>query len=288
MTRPPEDQWLDCGRLGDGLLPALRAALEDPGYALVKGLAAGPVAREAVAPAFTRLGTELGALLPQNGAGELLSDVRDFSDTEAFDNRGYRSAGELTPHTDPPSLIALYCLNPAKRGGENALVSAEAIHAGIEAARPDLLAPLYRGFRYWIPSEKVEGEGEASSWRLPVFARCAGRVSCLYYRPFIEQAAVAEPLSATELAALDFFDRLAAAPENQIRFTLARDEAMFLHNRAVLHAREDYEDWPDPAQRRHLLRLWIDAPAIRPTVPAHELGARIADRAGARGEGIFD
>ena len=29
------------------------------------------------------------------------------------------------------------------------------------------------------------------------------------------------------------------------------------NNRAVLHARRDYEDHPDLDQRRHLLRLWM-------------------------------
>jgi hypothetical protein len=39
-----------------------------------------------------------------------------------------------------------------------------------------------------------------------------------------------------------------------------------------MHARGAYEDWPDAARRRHLLRLWIDAPGIRPSASEHELG----------------
>ena len=27
----------------------------------------------------------------------------------------------------------------------------------------------------------------------------------------------------------------------------------------ILHARSDYEDFDDPAERRHLLRLWLSA-----------------------------
>ena len=51
---------------------------------------------------------------------------------------------------------------------------------------------------------------------------------------------------------------------------------MVLHNRTVLHARTDYEDWPEPDRRRHLLRVWIDAPALLPVAHQHELGSLFA------------
>ncbi|MEZ5637212.1 MAG: hypothetical protein R3E92_08740 [Burkholderiaceae bacterium] len=36
---------------------------------------------------------------------------------------------------------------------------------------------------------------------------------------------------------------------------------------------------PDAARRRHLLRLWIDAPAIRPAHAEHEMGDFFAEPA---------
>ena len=42
--------------------------------------------------------------------------------------------------------------------------------------------------------------------------------------------------------------------------------------RSVLHARTDYEDYRDIWRRRHLLRMWIDAPNAFPVHPEHELG----------------
>ncbi len=65
----------------------------------------------------------------------LLEDIRDFTDTDTFDNRGYRSPGELSLHTDPPTLIMLFCLTPAREGGENQLVNIEAIHDYMQAQR---------------------------------------------------------------------------------------------------------------------------------------------------------
>ena len=32
-----------------------------------------------------------------------VEDIKDFSDLDERDNRGYRSAGEMKPHSDPPT-----------------------------------------------------------------------------------------------------------------------------------------------------------------------------------------
>ena len=36
-------------------------------------------------------------------------------------------------------------------------------------------------------------------------------------------------------------------------------DIQWLNNSVILHAREAYDDDPDPARRRHLLRLWLAA-----------------------------
>jgi hypothetical protein len=37
----------------------------------------------------------------------------------------------------------------------------------------------------------------------------------------------------------------------------------FLKNSVILHARTDYEDFDDPDEKRHLLRLWLTARSFR-------------------------
>jgi hypothetical protein len=38
---------------------------------------------------------------------------------------------------------------------------------------------------------------------------------------------------------------------------LAPGDMQFVYNHAQLHDRTGFTDWPDPAQRRHLFRLWL-------------------------------
>ena len=92
------------------------------GFTLVQGLAPTPEVISDVEECGIRLqkfGQDLGRLLPQNSEQEQLVEISDFSDEDEFDDRGYRSPGELTPHTDPPPIIALLCLRPAHSGGAN-------------------------------------------------------------------------------------------------------------------------------------------------------------------------
>ena len=36
-------------------------------------------------------------------------------------------------------------------------------------------------------------------------------------------------------------------------------DIQFLKNSTILHARTAYQDWDDPARKRHLLRIWVNA-----------------------------
>ncbi len=249
-------------------LSGIRSELRDEaGFALVQDVV---VQSGDAGGDLLRFGRSLGRLLPQNAKQETLVEIADFSDEDEFDDRGYRSPGELNPHTDPPPLIVLLCLQPARHGGTNRLVSADTIRDSIRTENPDLLPVLETGFPFFMPDETTPGGGR-SRGVIPVLLDGPGGLSCVYYRPFIERAAEAQdaPLSAKSLEALDLFDRFAGDPDLQVSHTLAPGEALIINNYRVLHARDEYEDWPDKAERRHLLRLWLDADWLPDPPPAH-------------------
>ncbi len=268
------DQFrLDVRALDDGI-DEITVAIKRNGFALLSDLCDSND-RDTCANRLQSYFGRFGAIVPQSPLGQLVEDVRDFSDVDERDDRGYRSRGELAPHTDPSTLIVLHCLQAAKRGGESALVNVRAMHDLIEAIDPTLLETLYQEFPQWrVAGAYGHTDAGPSSQSKPVFSLQDDRVSCLVYRPFIEQAAEAldQPLSAQQVAALDLFDQCASDPGLSLRFDLAVGETLVLHNRSVLHARTDYEDWPQPERRRHLLRLWIDAPETFAVASVHESG----------------
>ncbi len=219
-------------------------------------------------------GAALGTPVVQSPRAEVVEDVKDFSDTGERDDRGYRSGGELTPHSDPPTLILLHCLQPAQEGGESHLVNVGSIVHRMLATDPDAVDELFAPLPDWrVPGQYGIAEAGPAAPR-PVLARHGATLSCVLYRPYIELAADTSgpALTAAQTAALDLFAMFSNDDDLTVRFVLRPGETLLLHNRAVLHARTDYVDWPDPDRRRHLLRMWIDAPDRFPVHPTHELG----------------
>jgi hypothetical protein len=220
-------------------------------------------------------GSALGTPLVQSPRREFVEDVKDYSDVDPTkDDRGYRSGGELTPHSDPPTLIVLHCVQNARAGGESSLVKVSAIVDRMYTIDPTLVDELFQPLPDWLVAGQYGvPEARVGEPRV-VLAKRNNILSCVLYRPFIERGAEAlgTPLTAKQRAALDLFQELSMADYLTIRFTLQPGETLVLHNRSVLHARTNYVDWPELERRRHLLRMWIDAPTAFPVHPDHELG----------------
>ena len=52
-----------------------------------------------------------------------------------------------------------------------------------------------------------------------------------------------------------------------LEFTLQPGEMYFINNYTILHARTAFEDFEEEDRRRHLLRLWLEVPHMRPVHP---------------------
>ena len=218
---------------------------------------------------FWGFGQRFGRPVSQSVMGERLGHVTDVTAQDPH-ARAYRNRSELTPHTDPADILTFLCVRPARRGGVSRFVSALTIHEEIRRSRPDLLARLYRGYRYHRLGEQPAGRPDITPHRLPVFSESDGHVSCRYVRRYIEVAADEDPeveLSDEDREALDLLESLAADPGLHLEFTLAPGEAIMANNFTVLHARSEFEDFEEPERKRLLLRLWLAADPPRPTVP---------------------
>ena len=83
--------------------PLIQDALKRYGFALLDGIGYGED-RDIIAARLINLSARLGELVPQSPRAERIEDIKDYSDTDEKDDRGYRSGGELSPHSDPPTI----------------------------------------------------------------------------------------------------------------------------------------------------------------------------------------
>ena len=60
---------------------------------------------------------------------------------------------------------------------------------------------------------------------------------------------------------MDLIETIANDPAFHLEMDFQPGDIQLLNNSVILHAREAYEDGPEPERRRHLLRLWLAARA---------------------------
>ncbi|NKB56554.1 MAG: hypothetical protein GKS00_09475 [Alphaproteobacteria bacterium] len=231
---------------------------------------------------FLGLGTHIGRPVSQSANGELVADVVNIGGKDR-NERAYRSSRQLKLHTDRCDHIGMLCIRKAIKGGVSGYASALAIHNEILATRPDLLEPLYNGFHHHRFGEQPPGEPLVTPERIPTFSITDGVPNVICIRGYIDLA-VEEghvTLSDLEKEALDTFEAVADRDDIRLDLTIEPGEASFTNNCCVLHTRTAFEDHPEPAQRRHILRLWLredDRPAA-PGVIVHK-GQGIMPREG--------
>jgi alpha-ketoglutarate-dependent taurine dioxygenase len=254
--------------LGPRLARAFEQVRSGCGFVVLRGLPRADLGFDEFATVVWGLNTFFGYPLSQNAQGELLSEVVDASAVEATP-RMYRSALELGLHTDVTGMLSLACWNSAKSGGETLLASGVTIHNEIARRAPHLLEVLYRGFHYHRLGEQAPHQEPVTPFRIPVFAVRNGQISVRSARAgFVAgHHELRIPFSEKEIEAIALFDEIAREPSNHVAFSLEAGDMVVINNYVVMHAREAFEDYPEPKRKRRLLRIWLDANNLR-VVPA--------------------
>jgi hypothetical protein len=233
------------------------------GFALLRGIDPGRWPLDDLARVYAGLGAHLGVAQPQSWQGELLGHVIDVSDIETAP-RGYHAGGRQNMHTDSCDVVALMCIRAAKSGGKSRIASAVAVHDALLARRPELAARQYRGFRLRRNDKDAEhGSGMVVSAReIPLWMRGPDGL-CSYQMAYYARNAAARgdtTMDAPGEEALTEVERLASSPEFHLDMAIGEGDIQFLNNRVIVHGRNDFEDWPELARRRHLMRLWLRVP----------------------------
>ncbi len=248
-------------------LDAIRNELEGGrGFVVMRGIDRGRYSKREAAFIFWGIGTHLGTAISQNGEGHVLGHIRDlgfnFSDTNV---RGYQTCAELGYHTDAGDVVFLLCLNKAKSGGVNHIVSAVSVHNEILERRPDLLEVLYQPFYFDRRGELEEGGGKPY-YVMPIFSYHYGMVSTKYIRHHIDSAQRfpdTPRMTDKQVEALDLLEEIAARPDIHLSIQQEPGDFVLLNNYPILHLRTAFEDYEESPRKRHLLRQWLSIPNSR-------------------------
>lgn len=260
-------------------LPALGATLDrlrndvlnGRGFVLVRGL---PVADRPIAEAATAywgIGTYFGAARSQNAKGHVLGHVRDLGFSSKDPNvRIYQTNERQNFHTDSCDIVSLLCLKTAKSGGLSSLSSSMTVYNEMARRHAELVHRLFRP----MPTDRrgEVADGKQPWFETPIYNDYAGYLSAIdapHYVRSSQRFASAPRLGPQDIAALDCFDRLAEDPALRLDMEFRPGDMQFVHNHTILHDRTAFEDWPEPARKRHLLRLWLAAPGARPLPAAY-------------------
>lgn len=233
------------------------------GFVLLERLDENRFGRAGATAAYWALGQFLGAPRTQSIEGTLLYDVRDTGRSVTGGARFSVTNAESTFHTDNafnddlPDIVGLLCLRTASQGGRSQLVSACALYNGLLDAGVDAED---LGGSYWFDRRGQEGPGEAPIAARQLFDWDGHELVMRYMAYYIEvgQQRAGEQLSAVQRSVLETVESLLEQPDLRVEFDLGPGQILFTNNRWILHNRTAFTDHPEPEDRRHYVRLWLN------------------------------
>jgi len=237
-----------------------REALRDgAGFQVIRGVPVEQWTPEQAELFFWCFGLHLGQPGEQNPQGHLLGHVTDTgASREDPMVRLYKTAANIDYHCDAADVVGLLCLNKAKAGGHSRIVSSVTVFNELLVSRPELAARLFEPVLLDVRDKEVDAAGSS----LPVQPCCyaKGKLRTFYHADYFHSVVRhtdVPPLTALEEELFDTYEAIASEAGTYLDMDLQPGDIQLLSNHTVLHARTEYEDFDDPARRRHLLRLWL-------------------------------
>jgi Taurine catabolism dioxygenase TauD, TfdA family len=226
------------------------------GFVVIRGVPVDRWSQPEAELFFWCFGLHVGKPGEQNPDGHLLGHVIDISASEQdVSARLYKTAENIDYHCDAADVV---CLKKAKTGGHSRIVSSVSVFNELVKRRPDLVPRLFEPFQLDIRDREVNEAGST----LPIQPACYadGRLWTFYHADYfrsVERHPDIPRLTATERDLLDTYEAIASEPGMYLDMDLQPGDIQLLSNHTILHARTEYEDYEDPAEHRHLLRLWL-------------------------------
>jgi len=134
------------------------------GFFVIDGECFSDFSREETTEIYTKICKTLGTLYVQNIKNERFVAIKDEGKSMMSGGRYHQTKEGGSFHTDSPQwkkvpdFIGMYCINPAKKGGESKFVSAYSIHNKMLKDHKHFLEMLYEQFHFDKRGEYESGE----------------------------------------------------------------------------------------------------------------------------------
>jgi Taurine catabolism dioxygenase TauD, TfdA family len=241
----------------------VRAHTHDgPGFTVVRGWPVGRADRDEME--FMRfVGGAIGRLVAQPGNGETIDLISERSVEAGAAQPFHTDSASAKPNERPGQrpaigLLGLLCLREAVSGGGSLVASAHSVHDRLLAASPAALNRLYQDFWWGGRADPVSGENPWTAG--PVYRRRGGSVLTRFNDHWIRRGyeTRGEELPSAAREAIELVFRTIDDERLAHRVLLRPGDLLLLDNNVVLHAREAYLDHGDPAERRCMVRFWLE------------------------------
>ncbi|MCP5432536.1 MAG: TauD/TfdA family dioxygenase [Alphaproteobacteria bacterium] len=247
------------------LVGRIRSDVRDGrGFIVLDGFPVEELSVDEIRLMYWGLALQLGTCLSQDARAALVADVWDRGTIKTPLKRVYGTKRRAPLHVDLADVVGLLCVRQAASGAPTTLASSAAVYNDFLRERPELLPALYEGFVWDRFNENKPTEEATSGRRIPVFSYAGGQLSCRYNRPWMTgpfERAGRKPTN-EETVVFDTFD--AFADRNRLVVELRPGQLYFASNYTVLHGRAEYaEETRDLAEKRHMLRIWLNMPGMR-------------------------
>ena len=233
------------------------------GFFVIDGKCFTDFSKEELIEIYENICKILGTLYIQNDKNQKLVQVQDRGKSIKSGGRYHQTKEGGSFHTDSPQwenvpdFIGMYCVNPAKKGGESKFVSAYSIHNEMLKKHKQFLEMLYQQF-YFDKRGEFESE-ESSTVFEPIFTYKDNQLKCRYLRDYINDGHKTQdvPLSKEQNEALDCFDEIIHDENLAVSYNLKQNDIVFFNNNRVIHGRTSFEDFEDIKKKRLMIRTWI-------------------------------
>jgi hypothetical protein len=258
------------------LFPAVaekaRVSLEDgAGVILIKGFPSHKYGEQELKLINWGLAKYVGTAVSQSAEGDVMGDVRNLNTIPdgPKSTRGYKSSRELWFHCDSADVSSLFAVRNAKSGGLSGVCSSLAVHNEMARTRPDLLEELYKP--WWWTWQAGCYTNESPQYQQPIFSVQDGYLSCRYIGEVLRSTPKKNPslppLTEKQIEAMKLFDELLNGKEFPLWKPFEPGDWQMVNNHIVMHARTEFDDYPEVERKRHLLRMWLSVPNSRPLSP---------------------